>query len=497
MTQHAKKTTKKHSQVTVFFVMILGVMMLFSIIILDLGTLAMRRTIQDTMVDTAALALGTAVASQAKMFADRYTEGKLYIEEKLGWYTSIWGWVVIVILVIIAIVVTVVATCGGGPAGFWVGLLAGAGVGALVSASLTAGAYLLKKSIQNQKAAEALGESLASIKNPIVKTRETALMAMFMPMASADTAQIQDIHDLDKDGLTTDSVSRPVAFYSKRIIEVLKADDAGAESTTTEVGELLYMWQDYIKSNKVNPFGKWHCIYASVQGNTDLLYDAKGYKIYNMTPNHMNSNYVHIPKMYIASEVKKDAWYQQKKGKTRLLPYEQIRSMSTLVNPGWGTHTHTWLRLAVFDEPSYVMGWRLYNRLGRRDDPLWEAQRRRWAELANEKWQNNEGGWKTWCGNDDLCARGFGILRSEQNFQSVKSFMKNYAQWSAAMAKVTFKGGRYTDAVDEKQYDRSYTDSPWRVDVSKVSHDWRMVNEAGACEKLDAFDGDSEGLNCL
>lgn len=190
----------EHGQVAIMFIVLFGLVLLFTTIIIDLNQFVEHKTSMDVAVDNAALALGSSVTSHAKQLSDQAVKGKDEYSESESWgLASFFGFVIGIAL----------SWCTGG----WSLYLSALSVMYYGYEALTIRAKL-----------EAQSDALELLNSEETGYRESALSMVFSGVVD-DPVLVQDIHDDNRNGETGDWIRRLQVYVAKRIREVIIGEE--------------------------------------------------------------------------------------------------------------------------------------------------------------------------------------------------------------------------------------------------------------------------------
>ncbi|MFC1599305.1 TadE/TadG family type IV pilus assembly protein, partial [Candidatus Omnitrophota bacterium] len=197
----------RKAQIATMFVVMLGVLLLFTTIVLDIANMSYIKTSMDRAVDNGATMMGSIYTSHAKQMSDQAVEGQTYMEENggfmSGWLFQVIGWVIVVIGSIIS----------------W-----GSLTGFLVAALLVGcGSWMISEANRRLAVIIAYCDALKLFNTKEAQYRETVLLST-MAASVDDPVKLVDTRDINRDGSTEDWINRFDAHYDQRLRHLILAE---------------------------------------------------------------------------------------------------------------------------------------------------------------------------------------------------------------------------------------------------------------------------------
>jgi len=216
----------RHAQITTLFIVMLGVLLFLMTVLIDLNQVVMNKTSMAMGVDSAAATLGSMLTSQAKSLSDQAAQGALHNKKSggffSGWLGEFVGYVVIVVLVVITIL-------------SW-GTLSPytmAAIGAVIGAM----AWGISEIYRRQAVMESYSDYLQMLNSTKDTYRESTLLSVIAGIVN-DPVKVADIHDINRNGNTTEWVGRFYNHYEERL-RLLVVGQGDIEDLETMVSDIL------------------------------------------------------------------------------------------------------------------------------------------------------------------------------------------------------------------------------------------------------------------
>ncbi|MBW2046765.1 MAG: hypothetical protein JRI96_18150, partial [Deltaproteobacteria bacterium] len=202
----------KKSQIATLFVVMLGVLLLFTTVVLDIAQVSFTKTNMDKAVDSGACMMGSILTSHAKQMSDQAVKGRARYSESggffSGWLMEFVLWNILAGLIIIGIILA--------PVGGWALVLWAVSIGAAIGAV----SWGLSEVYRRQAVIEAYSDALKMFNSREAQYRETVLLGV-VGAAVDDPIKVADTHDINRDGSTQDWVNRFDTHYEQRLRQLI------------------------------------------------------------------------------------------------------------------------------------------------------------------------------------------------------------------------------------------------------------------------------------
>jgi len=219
----------RHAQITTFFIVMLGVLLFLMTILIDLNQVIMNKTSMAIGVDSAATYLGSILTSQAKSLSDQAAEGKVYHEESGGFFSGWFGEWVAIVVIIVLIIIIIVDLIWGTKSGWSWGTAA-------IAAIIGAMSWGLSEIYRRQAIMEGFSDYLQMLNSVKDTYRESMLLSVIAGIAN-DPVKVADIHDINRNGNTTEWVGRFMYHYEERLrlLVIEQGDEEGLETMVSSI----------------------------------------------------------------------------------------------------------------------------------------------------------------------------------------------------------------------------------------------------------------------
>jgi len=211
---------KKHAaQITLFFIILMGVLMLFMIVIMDISQMSTKKLTMDMVVDNAAMTLGSIMVSKAKAIADNQLEGDV-----IGGATGpfgISGWMSYIVAGVIIVVCLIVSIASYGTMAAEAYLLLILALGAISGF----GGWLAAQSSEKMNAIKGWANTLLLLTSEDSQTRESVMLGV-LPALVNDPVKVTDIKDFNHNTRRDDKINRFMYFYSERVAKLINYENA-------------------------------------------------------------------------------------------------------------------------------------------------------------------------------------------------------------------------------------------------------------------------------
>lgn len=201
----------RHGQITTLFVVILGVLLLFTTIFIDIAKVSSTKTRLNIAVDSGASMLGSLLTSYAKMLSDMNVKGGTYYKKEGEFFFS--GWLfgaICIILAIICIIAIIIAAPATAP--MWAVIIGGLGAAG-------AGIYF-----HQQEVIKGLAHAFELIEGDGNQMKESTLFAVVKGVVD-DPVKVRDLQDINQNGSDEDWVSRFDVYLGDRLRSLITGQE--------------------------------------------------------------------------------------------------------------------------------------------------------------------------------------------------------------------------------------------------------------------------------
>ncbi|MBN3038979.1 MAG: AAA family ATPase [Candidatus Omnitrophica bacterium] len=206
-------------QVATLITLVIAVIFLFTAVTLNIGQLTQKKTMTANAADGAAMKLASFLGSYSNKLSLEYLDGTSGYCKKN--YSGFWQIITTIVAVVLAVVFQQ----------HWLLVLA---IGVLGTAN-----YVYSTWVMDDGVAAAMQRQLSKLKLEDNITEQAIMYALVHSVD--DPTRVEDIHDYDEDGDTTDKITRFSKWYAERLLAIT----GGITSPNAKIAAFLPLMEDF------------------------------------------------------------------------------------------------------------------------------------------------------------------------------------------------------------------------------------------------------------